>query len=125
MASTPLEFASMGGEVRLTPSLKFSAPEIADNPSQCCYNSDMFSFACLIYTLYKINKDQRCDQPYLFNSSTVSAHNQNIKNLSKIDMSCIPDGLKPLIQRMLNPDPTLRLSINEFVNCAYFKDPFI
>jgi serine/threonine protein kinase len=114
-----------GGEIRLTPQLKYSAPEVVDSPSSCTFSSDMFSLGCLIYALFKINADKNCKSPHLITAHSLSAHKDFMKQIDRQDFSCIPQALRPIVQRMLNPDSNLRVSINDFANHGYFKDPFI
>ena len=124
-ANSPVEFMTMGGDVKLTPNLKFTAPEVADSPSQCTFASDMFSLACLVYTIYKVGADKNCSNPYLINVNSVHDHREFVKRIDREDFSCIPSALRPTIIRMLNNDPNMRISINDFANNAFFKDPFI
>lgn len=124
-ANTGLEFSTVSGEVKLTPNLRFSAPEVVDNSSTCSLASDMFSLGCLVYSIFKINNDKNCKNPYLINASNLFGYKEAVKSIEKQDFNCIPQALRPLILRMINPDQNLRVTINDFANHGYFKDPFI
>jgi len=51
------------------PSLAFSAPEIVNNPSKCCLESDIFSLAILICVAYKC-KVEKSTKDYLILNPT-------------------------------------------------------
>ncbi len=124
MAETNIDFQK-SGDLKLTPSLKFTAPEVVGNPSKCSFASDIFSFACLIYTLYKVHKDKNTNNPYLMDVYSSQDVQEAVRNIQRQNFSCIPEPIKPTLMRMLNPDPKMRPSINEFLNLGWFKDPFI
>ena len=123
-ADTNIDFQKFG-DLRLSPSLKFTAPEVASYPSKGSFSSDIFSFGCLIYTLYKINQDKNTKNPYLMDVHSPHAVQDAAKNIYKQNLSCIPEQIRPTVTRMLNPDPKMRITINEFLNLQWFKDPFI
>ena len=124
IVDTNIDFKKFG-DLKLAPSLKFTAPEVASNPSKGCFASDMFSFGCLIYTLYKINQDKNTNSPYLMDVYSHHDIQDAAKNLYKQNLSCIPEQIRPTVVRMLNPDPKMRIPISEFLNLQWFKDPFI
>ena len=123
-ADTNIDFQKFG-DLRLSPSLKFTAPEVATYPSKGSFSSDIFSFGCLIYTLYKINQDKNTKNPYLMDVHSPHSVQDAAKNIFKQNLSCIPEQIRPTVTRMLSPDPKMRITINEFLNLQWFKDPFI
>lgn len=124
IADTNIDF-NRPADGRLTPNIKFSAPEVANISSKCTYASDIFSFGCLIYTIYKINQDKNTNNPYLINASNVNGVQDFKKEIFKQNLSCIPDPIRSTVQRMLNPEPNMRITITDFLNHSWFKDPFI
>lgn len=55
---TGIDYQQKPGEIKVTPNIKFTPPEVvAGNPSKCALSSDIFSLACLIYTFYKVGHD--------------------------------------------------------------------
>ena len=111
-------------ELKLTPMLHFSAPEVADVPSKCHISSDIFSLGCLIYTIFKVHADGNNFNPYLVTSNSYNGYKDAIKNLDKQNYQFIPQSLRPLIFKMITSNRN-RVRIREIANCALFKDPFI
>lgn len=121
----PVDFTEKSGHIRLTPNLKFTAPEVTESPSRCTFTSDMFSLACLIFTLYKIKADGSARDPYLIKASSLHGYREIIQHLHRFDYSPVPEQIRPVLMRMLHSDPNMRITAAEFVNNNWFKDPFV
>ena len=119
------DFTQKPGQIKLTPSVRFTAPEVTRTPSLCSLNSDMFSLACLIYTLYKIKNDNGTHDPYLIKANSLHGYLEAIQTLERNDFFHIPEEIRPTIIGMLHLNPSSRMSSTDFVNHMWFKDPFI
>lgn len=123
LVDCPVDFQKPGDKV--TPNLKFTAPEVANFSSKCTFASDIFSFGCLIYTIYKVNSDKNTNSPYLMNATTINGVQDFAKEITKQNFFCIPEQIRSVVIRMLHPDPKMRVPISEFLANGWFKDPFI
>jgi len=119
------DFTQKPGQIKLTPSLRFTAPEVTRTPSLCSLTSDMFSLACLIYTLYKIKNDNGTHDPYLIQANSLHGYLEAIQTLDRNDFFHIPEEIRSTIVGMLHINPGSRMTSTDFVNHMWFKDPFI
>lgn len=119
------DFSQKPGQIRLTPSLRFAAPEITSTPSLCTFTSDMFSLGCLIYSLYKIRRDNGAHDPYLIKVNSLHGYQESIRSLDRNDFSHLPEEIRSTVINMLNPNPTQRMTPADFINHMWFKDPFV
>ena len=125
-----LDFNFRTSEIKLHPNLNFSAPEFADAQLKCSFSSDIFSLGLIIYLFYKAKNDQNCNDLSLMNTSnnlSIFKDKLALLNTSFLQKQSqvIPNALRPLWMRMLSTDWKNRPSINEIINCSWFKDPYI
>lgn len=117
--------ANASHELKVTPNIAFTAPELVEFPAKCSLASDMFSLGCLLYSIFKIAKDGNAKAPYIVNASSYTGYKECIKYVEKEDLSFIPDGLRHIVSRMIKYDMANRCKISDFSSLAYFNDPLI
>ena len=112
------------------PSLNFSAPEVCDYSSKCCFNSDVFSLGLFICSLFKAKADQSTNLICCIYANTLAQYKEKISsfgsNLQKEKFfKEMPPALKNLLSKMLQLEPSLRPSVSDILGSAWFNDPFI
>lgn len=117
--------------LKTIPNLDFSAPEVCDTPSKCCFGSDVFSLGLLIYSLFKSKSDQNTTNIYAINAGgSLATYKSKIgglgQNLQKEKFfKELPAALKNLLVKMLSPEPSQRPTVSDILGSAWFNDPFI
>lgn len=124
LAETNINF-NQQTELVSAPSIKFSAPEVVEAPSKGGYASDIFSLGCLIYMLYKIHTENSTNNCYLISAETPYEHKNIVSKIDRMDFSCLPSAIKPMVIRMLNHEPNMRITVNDILNHSWFQDPLI
>lgn len=123
-------FRTSEASIKLHPNLNFSAPELGDAQSKCSFSSDIFSLGVIIYLFFKAKNDQNCNDANLFNTANnFSTFKEKVASLNSIFLQkqsqIIPNAFRPIWMRMMSTDWKIRPSINEIINCPWFKDPYI
>lgn len=112
------------------PNLSFSAPEVCDLSSKCCFASDVFSLGLLIFTLFKAKCEQSTASVFAISANNLQQYKGKVSSLAQTVQSEkffkeMPASLKSLLVKMLSFEPNARPSVSEILGSAWFNDPFI
>ena len=118
------------GLLVMGPNPNFSAPEVYDMPSKCCFSSDIFSLGLLIYSLFKTKAEGNTTSIYCINANNLTQYKDKISSVSQNlqrekFFKEMPQTLKSLLLKMLQIEPSLRPTVSDILGSAWFNDPFI
>ena len=106
------------------PNLDFIAPEYLSNSSLqepvLTFASDMFAFGTLICAIFNKGKSLVPNSGNL--GCTKSSRVDQISNLSKDALSCLPFDFRELTLSLLKVDPNLRPDAHQFIKQNIFED---
>ncbi|KAI8828392.1 kinase-like domain-containing protein [Chytriomyces cf. hyalinus JEL632] len=99
-----------------SPTLDFMAPELVID-SRCVPASDLWSLACLIYSVFNNGSSPIAANDNLHTYNTICNRLETV-NLSKN----IPPQLTESLRRMLQKDPSTRMPLSEFESSSFFDN---
>eukprot|EP01102_Stenamoeba_stenopodia_P000755 TRINITY_DN10702_c0_g1_i1.p1 TRINITY_DN10702_c0_g1~~TRINITY_DN10702_c0_g1_i1.p1 ORF type:complete len:812 (+),score=152.43 TRINITY_DN10702_c0_g1_i1:356-2791(+) len=118
-----MELGSDSHLLSLQPYLEYLAPEII-YLKRYGPKSDSFSLGCIIYELYTGKKLLTPYPNSMGNESIkdVASYKAAIERLHPVNLTDIPLELHKVLPELLSIDPNRRMSIQEFLDSAFFND---